>query len=84
PSSTSVILRSTRTSVATHMLFQPATDPAKSTKLLLICDKYLWLVVMYPQHPGEISNLDLLYVVYRIRSTRVTHGVRKGMVDMRG
>ncbi|KAK0244928.1 hypothetical protein EDD85DRAFT_760315, partial [Armillaria nabsnona] len=84
PSSTSIMLRSTRTSIPTHILFQPATYSAKSTKLLLRCDKYLWLVVVYPQRPGETSNLDLLYGVYRIISARVAHGMRKGMVDMRG
>ncbi|KAK0244891.1 hypothetical protein EDD85DRAFT_759751, partial [Armillaria nabsnona] len=73
PSSTSVVDRRTRTTIPTHTLSQPATDPAKSIKLVLRCDRFPWPVIVYPQRPASITNLDLLYAVHGMLSTRVTH-----------
>ncbi|KAK0472610.1 hypothetical protein IW261DRAFT_1507275 [Armillaria novae-zelandiae] len=73
PSSTSLVDRRTRTAIPTHTLSQPATDPAKSIKLVLRCDRFPWPVIVYPQRPASITNLDLLHAVYNMLSTRVTH-----------
>ncbi|KAK0434273.1 uncharacterized protein EV420DRAFT_1654078 [Desarmillaria tabescens] len=74
PSSTSIVDRRTRTSIPTHTLSQPATDPAKSNKLVLRCDRFPWPVIVYPsQRPGAITNLDLLAAVYSTLSAQVTH-----------
>ncbi|KAK0201337.1 hypothetical protein DFS33DRAFT_1346439 [Desarmillaria ectypa] len=73
PSSTSVVDRRTRMSIPIHTLSEPATDPPKSTKLVLRCDDFPWPVIVHPQRPGAITNLDLLYAVHSMLSTRVTH-----------
>ncbi|KAK0222391.1 hypothetical protein IW262DRAFT_1271174, partial [Armillaria fumosa] len=73
PSSTSVVDRRTRTAIPTLTLSQPATDPAKSIKLVLRCDRFPWPVIVYPHRPASITNLDLLHAVHSMLSTRVTH-----------
>ncbi|KAG7443869.1 uncharacterized protein BT62DRAFT_971659 [Guyanagaster necrorhizus] len=72
PSSKSVIDRKTRTPIPAHTLSQPATDPAKSDKLVLKCNKLSWPVVVHAD--GRVlTNFDLLCAVHRTLSTRVTH-----------
>lgn len=89
PSSRSVVDRNTRSAVPTHTLAQPATDPPIFTKLVVMCDRFPWPVVVSPSSkvgkfyldnaptiPTEaqpISNMDLLYALHNTLAVSVTH-----------
>ncbi|KAK0492371.1 hypothetical protein EDD18DRAFT_1310959 [Armillaria luteobubalina] len=59
--------------IPTHYALPARDDPAKSIKLVLRCDRFPWPVIVYPQRPASITNLDLLHAVHNMLSTRVTH-----------
>ncbi|KAK0202292.1 hypothetical protein DFS33DRAFT_1263474 [Desarmillaria ectypa] len=72
PSFQSVVDRKTRMPIPTHTLSQPATDPAKSDKLVLKSNKLPWPIVV-DADGRVVTNLDLLCAVHRTLLTRVTH-----------
>ncbi|KAI3608808.1 hypothetical protein WG66_003867 [Moniliophthora roreri] len=58
PSSRTIVDRSTRTSVPSHTLHQPATDPPTAGRLVLRSDKFPWSIIVQAGISSSASQIQ--------------------------
>lgn len=85
PSTRTVLDRTTHLAIPPHTLSQPATEPPRSSSIVLRSHKFPWTVLVKPSQGSSrfyigsgkstssvITNLDILYALHSTLMTRIT------------